>query len=78
MARKKAIEIVVKSGTCGCGCGEPVAKGRSFRQGHDAGLKGVLGRAHKDATPVRIVTNGDRRTTTANAQLAARGWPVPE
>jgi hypothetical protein len=25
---------------CHCGCGEPVAKGRSFRQGHDARFHG--------------------------------------
>jgi hypothetical protein len=39
---------------CGCGCGEHVAKGRTFRPGHDARHAGNVGRAlavdPKDAT----------------------------
>jgi hypothetical protein len=33
--------------TCGCGCGQPVAKGRQFVQGHDQRHKGNLKRAAK-------------------------------
>lgn len=77
MARRKAIEIVVADGTCGCGCGEQVAKHRTYRQGHDARLRGILGRAHREGIPVRTVINGTRETTTGLAQLKARGWPVP-
>jgi hypothetical protein len=77
MARKKAVEITVHEGTCCCGCGEPVSKGRSFRQGHDARLKGILGRAHRGGIPVRIVADGSRETQTAAALLEAWGWPVP-
>lgn len=41
---------------CGCGCGEHVAKGRTFRPGHDARHAGNVGRAlavdPKDKTAV--------------------------
>ena len=78
MARRKAIEIVVPDGTCGDGCGEPVAKGRRFRQGHDAKLKSVLLRAHRAGDPIRVVADGQRTTSTAKALLEERGWPSPE
>lgn len=71
------IELVVAEGTCGDGCGEPVTKGRSFRQGHDAKLKGILGRAHKAGQHVAIVIDGTRTTSSAQALLVTRGWPVP-
>jgi hypothetical protein len=76
MARRKAVEIMVAEGTCGCGCGEPV--NRTFKQGHDARLRSILARAHRAGDPVRIVADGKRTTTTAQAHLKARGWPVPE
>jgi hypothetical protein len=75
MARRKAVEIVIADGTCACGCGESVT--RTFRQGHDQRLKGILGRAHRAGDPVRIVADGKRTTASAAALLEARGWPVP-
>jgi hypothetical protein len=74
---KDEIELVVADGTCGDGCGAEVAKGRSFRQGHDAKLKGILGRAHKAGQSVAITSDGTRTSSSAEAVLVARGWPVP-
>jgi hypothetical protein len=71
------IQLVVAEGTCGDGCGEPVANGRPFRQGHDAKLKSSLGRAHKAGQQVAITSDGTRTSSSAEALLRARGWPVP-
>jgi hypothetical protein len=71
------IELVVEDGRCGDGCGAETAKGRSYKQGHDAKLKSILGRAHKAGQSVAIVSNGTRTTSTAEVLLLARGWPVP-
>lgn len=75
MARRKAVEITIAEGTCACGCGEPVM--RTFKQGHDQRLKGILERAHRAGDPVRVVADGKRTTTSAQDLLEARGWPVP-
>lgn len=74
---KDEIELVVAEGTCGDGCGQEVAKGRSFKQGHDAKLKGILGRAHKAGQSVAIVSDGARTSSSAEALLVSRGWPIP-
>ena len=77
---KRAADVVVigvPEGTCGCGCGLEVKKGSRFRIGHDAKLKSVLGRAHKDGVPVAIVADGTRRESSAQALLVERNWPVP-
>lgn len=37
--------ITVKTGQCGCGCGEAVNEDRTYLPGHDAKLKGKLQRA---------------------------------
>jgi hypothetical protein len=44
--------IRVGPGFCACGCLERVTEGRAFRPGHDARLKGQLGRAGRTLTPV--------------------------
>ena len=75
MARRKAVEITIADGMCACGCGELVT--RTFRQGHDQRLKGILGRAHRAGDPVRVVANGQRTTTSAHELLEARGWQMP-
>ena len=36
----KSAAAAAKTELCQCGCGEPVAKGRLFRQGHDARFHG--------------------------------------
>jgi hypothetical protein len=41
---------------CNCGCDQVASKGRQFKQGHDARLKGILIRAHLTGTPVAQVT----------------------
>jgi hypothetical protein len=61
------------AGTCLCGCGEQTAPKRRYRQGHDARLRGLLGRAHTAGAPVLV--NGKRRT--ARALLVAGGFPMP-
>jgi hypothetical protein len=73
--RSRAVVLKVEDGRCGCGCGAEVA--RTFKQGHDARLKGILGRAHKGGQQVTIVSNGTRTSTGAQELLEARGWPVP-
>lgn len=78
--QSSGVEIVVAEGTCGDGCGEPVAKGRSFKQGHDAKLRSILGRAHKAGQPVAITSDGhpgelERRGAACGASVAGPGGP---
>jgi transcription antitermination factor NusG len=47
--------LVQDVGACACGCMAQASKGRQFKQGHDARLKGILIRAHLTDTPVAIV-----------------------
>lgn len=69
----KGLVLTVREGQCLCGCGADVAKGRRFRQGHDARLRGMLGRAHTAGVPVTV--NGKRHT--AASQLKAHNFPMP-
>jgi hypothetical protein len=69
----KGLVLTVREGQCACGCGADVAKGRKYRQGHDARLRGMLGRAFLAGVPVTL--NGKRGT--AAAQLKAHGFPEP-
>jgi len=67
------VSIKVAEGTCGDGCGAEVSKGRRFRQGHDARLRGILGKAYKAGDTVNF--NG--KTSTAEAALKEHGFPIP-
>jgi hypothetical protein len=67
------LAIAFEDGQCLEGCGEATAKGRKFKQGHDARLRGMLGRASLAGIPVTV--NG--KSTTADAQLKAHGFPIP-
>jgi hypothetical protein len=60
--------------TCTCGCGMTVNKGRKFRQGHDAKLKGALIEAHLAGVEVTIDYGGSAVTTDALSAAAAYGW----
>lgn len=72
---KTLILIKPEEDGCACGCGgKPEGKGRSFRMGHDARLKGKLIRAHLTDTAVVVVDGGTLRETSA-AKLAKKlGW----
>lgn len=69
----KGLVIDVAEGQCLCGCGADISKGRRFRQGHDARLRGMLGRAFTAKVPVTV--NGKR--STAASQLKAHSFPEP-
>ncbi len=62
--------LTTNPGTCGCGCGQPVAAKRKFRQGHDAKLKSALIRAALDGSTVEA----DGRTTDALTFADAHGF----
>jgi hypothetical protein len=68
-----ATTIKVPEGTCADGCGQEVSKGRRFRQGHDARLRGILGKAYKAGETVSY--NG--KSSTAEAALKQHGFPIP-
>ena len=72
-----AVEITVPEGTCQDGCGQAVNKGRRFRQGHDARLRGILGRAYRGGEEVAFVMNGTRKASSAEAALKQHGFPIP-
>lgn len=59
--------------TCLEGCGEDVAKGRKFKQGHDARLRSVLYKAKRAGEDVSI--NGKKMT--ADAAIKHFGFPEP-
>jgi hypothetical protein len=71
--------LVIKTGDglCGCGCGAELAKGRRYRQGHDAKLRGKLAAAARAGQEVAVGTNGSRVTKPAADWLREHGWPVP-
>jgi hypothetical protein len=71
------VVIEIPEGTCGDGCGQEVAKGRRYRQGHDAKLRGKLANAARQGQQVAIVRNGTRTTKAAADWLTGHGWPVP-
>jgi hypothetical protein len=71
------ITIEVPEGTCLDGCGKPVTKGRSYKQGHDARLRGVLGRAYKAGEEVTFVQDGQATTTDGATALRRYGFPIP-
>lgn len=60
---------------CRCGCGTPVAAKRSFRQGHDAKLKGILGRALLNGVPVTVVVLDGETFSHTPAAVAAEFLP---
>jgi hypothetical protein len=70
---EQPLTIKVAEGTCADGCGAEVTKGRRFRQGHDASLRGALGRAYKAG--IDVVYNGKR--SSAEAALKEHGFPIP-
>jgi hypothetical protein len=65
------VVLVVGEGDCKCGCGDKTARPTSnFRPGHDAKLRGKLGRAH--AAGVNVTTiHGDEQQTRAPLEVAA-------
>jgi hypothetical protein len=67
------VTIKAPEGTCGCGCGAETAKGRSYKQGHDARLRSILGKAYKAGDDVSY--NG--KVTSAEVALKAHGFPIP-
>lgn len=50
--------LIVEEGQCGCGCTEAVSKGKRFRMGHDARLKGKLIRAGRAGIEVHVFDGG--------------------
>jgi hypothetical protein len=68
------LQIVFAENTCQEGCGEPVGKGRRFKQGHDARLKSVLYKAIRDEETA-LEYNGER--TAPAALITKLGWPQP-
>lgn len=64
-----------ENGKCGCGCGADVRPGSTFRQGHDARLKGKLQRAHRAGIEVRVIT--PEGTTNSSAAEVARAALSP-
>lgn len=69
---KTTLVIKVADGTCGCGCGAETKPKRSFAQGHDARLHGILARAIKDGmTDVQVNTTP---AITMKARYAASKW----
>lgn len=69
-----AISISYTDATCQDGCGAETAKGRRFKQGHDARLKSQLFKAIRSGDGA-LKVNG--KATTAEAVLKANGWPQP-
>lgn len=55
----------VNEGQCFCGCGESVNKGKKFRMGHDARLKGKLIRAGRAGAEVTVLDGGGAVSGTA-------------
>jgi hypothetical protein len=75
-ASAPALVIETGAGLCGCGCKEAPRRSKStFVQGHDARLRGILGR--NAAVEVGIVSDGVMVTATGAAHLDNRGWPQP-
>lgn len=71
--------LVSSETTCQCGCGDSRDPKRSFRPGHDARLKGSLGRALATNTKVTFIktekgTQPDSKTVTAAGAIKAFGW----
>lgn len=60
--------------TCQCGCRQEVMKGRAFRQGHDARLKGILIRAYLNNVEVTILDGGGALSGSAEGFIRERGW----
>lgn len=60
--------------TCQCGCRLEVMKGRAFRQGHDARLKGILIRAYLHNQEVTILDGGGAISGSAESFIKERGW----
>lgn len=73
MMASETLTIRFAEGQCEEGCGEETAKGRRFKQGHDARLRSKLYGAARSDSPV--VVNGNK--TTAAAAIEAHGWPQP-
>lgn len=60
---------------CPCGCGQvPQGKGRTFRMGHDARLKGILIRAHVAGFEVARVGGGGITSSSALTYAQFFGW----
>lgn len=57
---------------CGCGCGAATKPGRSFCQGHDAKLHGVLARALREGATEATLADG--RVVVIAEAYEARGW----
>lgn len=65
---EQGVVLVVEEGQCPCGCGQsPKSPKRTFVQGHDARLRGILTRAHLTGTSVTVITGGKAKTGTALA-----------
>lgn len=66
------VVLIVGEGECPDGCGaKPQGKNRTFRQGHDARLKGILIRAGATSRNVTTIT-GDVQTTETPLNLAKK------
>lgn len=64
--------LITNEGDCPCGCGtKPNNAKRTFRQGHDARLKGILIRSGATGFKVRLVQDG--KVTDKTALQVAQG-----
>lgn len=73
--KEGVILIVVSEGdekTCPSGNGKPVAAKRTFSQGGDARLKGIMQRAAATNTPITIVDPKGKGSSTTATKLAER------
>ena len=68
-----SLTIQFEEGQCQEGCGEAVAKGRRFLQGHDARLKSKLYAAVRADESVKV--NG--KSVSPASVITGYGWPQP-
>jgi len=73
--RDGVLTITVPEGTCECGCGQEAK--RRFAQGHDARLRGILGRAYKAGVKVKVVQDGKTETFAADKLMGLHSFPLP-
>jgi hypothetical protein len=68
------VKIATGEGVCGCGCGAETKPKRQYKQGHDARLRGILGRAYKAGESVQF---GSGKAQSAESALKEHGFPIP-
>lgn len=69
------VTITFAEGTCRSGSGAETKPGRTYAQGGDAKLHGILAKALRDgATTVQF---NDEPVVTIEAEYATHGWVIP-